>query len=77
MGCGTQTVAPRIYAMSLIIIYLALIIAGDLAAYFVGLVVERTIPAASLPTFLAMYFLVLWVAWLIAVRITAPRAQPQ
>jgi CDP-diglyceride synthetase len=77
MGCGTQKVAPRIHAMSLIVIYLALIIAGDLAAYFVGLLVERTVPAASLPTFLAMYFLVLWVAWLIAVRITAPRAQPQ
>jgi hypothetical protein len=24
-----------------------------------------------------MYFVFLWVAWIIAVRITAPRAQPQ
>jgi hypothetical protein len=24
-----------------------------------------------------MYFVFLWVAWVIAVRITAPRAQPQ
>jgi hypothetical protein len=63
--------------MSLIVIYLALIIAGDLVAYVVGLGVERTMPAASLPIFLGMYFLVLWVAWVIAVRITAPRTQPQ
>jgi hypothetical protein len=63
--------------MSLLVVYIALIIAGDLVAYFVGLAVERTIPAASLPVFLAMYFFVLWIAWVIAVRITAPRAQPQ
>jgi hypothetical protein len=24
-----------------------------------------------------MYFVFLWVAWILAVRITAPRAQPQ
>jgi hypothetical protein len=63
--------------MSLLIVYLALIVAGDFVAYFAGLVVERTFPAASLPFFLAMYFMVLWLAWLIAVRITAPRPQPQ
>jgi len=63
--------------MSLLIIDIGLIIAGDLVAYFVGLLVERTVPAASLPSFLAMYFVVLWVAWVIAVRITARRAQPQ
>jgi hypothetical protein len=40
-------------------------------------VIEREVPAASLPAFLAMYFLFLWVAWVIAVRITRPRAQPQ
>ena len=55
--------------MSLLIVYLALMITGDIA--------ERNAPAASLPAFLAMYFVFLWVAWIIAVRITAPRAQPQ
>ena len=63
--------------MWLLIVYLALMMAGDFVAYLVGLVVERTVPAASLPVFLAMYFLLLWVAWVIAVRITAPRPQPQ
>ena len=63
--------------MSLLILYIALVIAGDFIAYFVGLAIEQTFPAASLPVFLAMYFLLLWIAWLIVVRITQPRAQPQ
>jgi hypothetical protein len=63
--------------MSLLIVYVALVIMGDLIAYFVGLVIERTVPAASLPAFLAMYFLFLWVSWVIAVRITQSRVRPQ
>ena len=63
--------------MSLLIVYIALVMAGDFIGYFVGLAIEQTFPAASLPTFLAMYFLLLWIVWLIAVRITQPRAQPQ
>jgi hypothetical protein len=59
--------------MSLLVVYLALMIAGDFVAYLIGLVIERTVPGASLPAFLAMYFLFLWVAWVIAVRITEPR----
>jgi len=63
--------------MSLLIVYVALMIAGDFVAYFIGLGIEKVLPAASLPAFLAMYFSFLWVAWIIAVRITAPRAQAQ
>jgi len=48
-------------------------IAGDFIAYLIGLVVERTMPGASLPVFLAMYFLFLWVAWVLAVRISEPK----
>jgi len=60
--------------MSLLIVYVALVIMGNLIAYFVGLVIERTVPVASLP---AMYFAFLWVSWVIAVRITQPRVRPQ
>src|SRR6516162_4671656 len=42
--------------MSLLIVYVALVIAGDVVAYLLGLVMEREVPAASLPAFLAMYF---------------------
>jgi hypothetical protein len=63
--------------MVLLIVYLALMIVGDFIAYFIGLVIERTVPGASLPAFLAMYFVFLWVAWVLAVRITKPRAPAQ
>jgi hypothetical protein len=68
---------PRKEAMSLLAVYLVLMIIGDLVAYSIGLVIERNAPAASLPAFLAMYFVFLWVAWIIAVRITRPSAQPR
>jgi hypothetical protein len=64
-------------AMSLLIVYVALVIMGDFVAYFIGLVIERNLPVASLPAFLGMYFLLLWVAWVIAVRVTQPRVRPQ
>ena len=63
--------------MALLAVYVALVIVGDLIAYAIGLVIERTVPAASLPAFLALYFLFLWIAWVIAVRITAPRGEAQ
>jgi hypothetical protein len=46
--------------MSLLIIYVVLMITGDFVAYLIGLVIERNAPVASLPAFLAMYFLFLW-----------------
>ncbi len=59
--------------MSLLIVYLALMITGDFIAYGIGLVIEKNAPGASLPAFLFMYFLFLWVSWVIAVKITTPR----
>jgi hypothetical protein len=59
--------------MLLLVVYLLLVIAGNVLAYFLGLAVERTLPSASLPAFLTMYFLVLWVSWIIAVRVTEPK----
>jgi len=53
-------------------------IAGDLSAYLIGLIVEREFGSqASLIVFLALYFLFLWVSWLLAVWMTEPkRAAP-
>ena len=62
--------------MLLLAVYLALMITGDIIAYLIGLMIERVVPAASLPAFLAMYFLFLGLAWVIAVQITAPK-EPQ
>jgi cation transporter-like permease len=60
--------------VQLIIYYVVLMIAGDFAAYLIGLVVEREFGShVSLIVFLVLYFLFLWVAWLIAVWLTAPK----
>jgi hypothetical protein len=61
--------------MQLIVYYLVFMIAGDLAAYFIGLATERAFgDQVSLIVFLALYFLFLWVAWVLAVWMTAPKA---
>jgi membrane protein implicated in regulation of membrane protease activity len=60
--------------MQLIMYYVAFMIAGDLAAYVIGLATERAFGShVSLITFLVLYFLFLWVAWLFAVRLTEPK----
>jgi uncharacterized membrane protein len=63
-------------AMWLIVAYVILMITGDILAYLMGLVVERMWgPTVSLPFFLFMYFLLLGVAWVIAVKITEPKVK--
>jgi hypothetical protein len=60
--------------MTLIMWYLIFMIAGDFAAYFLGLFVEYEWGSyASLIVFLALYFLFLWVAWVLALWMTKPR----
>jgi hypothetical protein len=64
--------------MLLIVYYLIFMIAGDLAAYFIGLTVEYEWGSqVSLIVFLALYFLFLWVSWLLAVWGTKPRVPTQ
>ena len=63
--------------MQLIVYYVAFMVAGDFVDYFIGLVVERVWPQASLLTFLLLYFVSLWVAWLLAVKMTEPKAVRQ
>jgi hypothetical protein len=63
----------------LIAYYVAFMIAGDLAAYAIGLVTELEFGGhVSLIVFLALYFLFLWIAWILAVWLTKPKpAEPQ
>jgi len=61
--------------VQLIVYYLVFMITGDLSAYFIGLVVERSFGShASLIVFLTLYFLFLWISWLLAVRVTEPKS---
>jgi len=58
----------------LIIYYVAFMISGDFAAYFIGLFVEYEWGShASLIVFLVLYFGFLWVSWVLAVWATEPK----
>ena len=58
--------------MWLLIVYVGIVVVGDLIAYGIGAGVERMwSPAVSLPVFLAMFFGVFWAGWILAVRLTA------
>jgi len=60
--------------LRLIVYYVVFMIAGDLAAYFIGLITEEAFGSqASLIVFLTLYFLFLWVAWVLAVWMTEPK----
>ena len=60
--------------MKLIVYYLVLMVVGDLSAYFLGLITERTFGSQlRLIVFLTLYFLFLWLAWLLAVWVTQPK----
>jgi hypothetical protein len=60
--------------MELLIVYVVLMLIGDLIDFGIGYAVSTMwSDAASLPVFLACYFFTLWLAWILAVRITEPR----
>ena len=62
--------------MKLILIfwYVIFMVTGDFAAYFIGLAIEYEWgPKASLVAFLALYFLVLWISWVLSVWMTKPK----
>jgi hypothetical protein len=58
----------------LLIVYAGLVIVGDLLDYLISRTVEYYWPVASLAVFLILYFVFLGVAWVIAVRLTQPKA---
>jgi hypothetical protein len=57
--------------MWVLLIYVALMAAGDVLDYFIGSAVSQYwSDTAALPIFLACYFGTLWLAWVAAVRLT-------
>jgi hypothetical protein len=60
--------------VTLIVYYLVFMILGDVADYGIGLATEKMFGSeVSLIVFLAFYFVSLWIAWLLAVRLTKPK----
>ncbi len=63
--------------MWLLLTYVGLVLIGYAIIYFLGLLVEQVLPVASLPMFLLMFFMVMWLSWLAAVKLTAPKVAAQ
>ena len=59
--------------MSIMAVYVAFVVIGELIAYVIGRTVELWSEAASMPVFLACFFAVFWIAWQLAVRVTEPK----
>ena len=60
--------------VQLLVYYVVFMIAGDLADYGIGLATEKMFgDQVSLIVFLALYFLSLWIAWILAVRFSRPK----
>ncbi|HXZ45338.1 MAG TPA: hypothetical protein VEH02_01240 [Pseudolabrys sp.] len=57
--------------MKLIAAYVIFVLIGEGIAYTIGRSVEQLSQAASLPVFLACFFIVFWAAWRLAIRVTA------
>ena len=56
--------------MTVILIFVAFVLAGDTAAVLISAAVEYWSKAASLMVFFALYAFVFWVAWRLAVYVT-------
>ena len=56
--------------MTVIFVYALFVIVGDVAAIAVSAVVEKFSHSASLLVFFALFALVFWISWLLAVRVT-------
>jgi hypothetical protein len=62
--------------MKLLLVFIVGLLIGQSISVGIGLLVERhASPYTGLVTFIACYFTMFWVAWKLAVRITAPQSR--
>ena len=60
--------------MKVMAFYVVIVIVGALICWGVGEVLDIYYSVASLPVFLALFFLNFWVSWRIALWLTEPKA---
>jgi hypothetical protein len=61
--------------MTLLIAYIFCLVLGQTVTISIGLLLDRAIsPGISLPVSIALYFVMFWIAWKVAVRVTEPKA---
>jgi hypothetical protein len=64
--------------MALLLMFIICVIVGQSISLGLGLMVERySTPYTGLLTFMASWFVMFWIAWRLAVRITEPRSLPR
>jgi len=56
--------------MSVILVFVGFVVLGDSLAVGIATIVERFSHSASLLVFFALFILVFWLAWTMAVRVT-------
>jgi len=59
--------------MWIMVVYVLIVLACELIVVGIGLALDRLYPPASLPVSLSLFFAVLWLGWVLAVRLTEPK----
>lgn len=54
-------------------VYILIVVIMELIVVAIGLALDRTYPSLSLTISLSLFFAVLWLAWVVAVRVTEPK----
>ena len=59
--------------MWIMVVYTLIVLVGETVTVGIGLVLDRIYPAISLTVSLTLFFSILWIAWILAVRLTEPK----
>jgi hypothetical protein len=63
--------------MWIMVVYVGIVAISELVVVAIGLALDRTFPAASLPVSLSLFFAVFWFGWVLAVRWTEPKLKSE
>ena len=67
------TTKCRANPMWIMVVYILIVLVGETITVAIGLVLDRIFPSASLTVSLTLFFAILWLAWVLAVRLTEPK----
>ncbi len=59
--------------MWIMVVYVLVVFVCELIVIAIGLVLDKLYPPASLPISLTLFFTVLWLGWILSVRLTEPK----
>jgi hypothetical protein len=59
--------------MTLLIYYIVICSVMNAVVIAACLALERVLPWASMPIFLTLFFISLWLAWIVSVKLTEPK----